>query len=429
MRQRQVLGARALVMAPQIRHVFRMVAVSPAAAEPVIRLRGVSKQYGGTRVLDNLDLEIPPKQTTVIVGESGSGKSVLIKLMNGLVLPDSGSVELFGRDTARVPRQELMALRRRVGTLFQSYALFDSMSVFDNVAFPLLEHSQLSRQEIAERAQELLTFFALDDAGPLPPAALSGGMKKRVSLARALITQPEVVLFDEPTTGLDPIMIEFVDKMLLDSRERYSLTSVIISHDMASAFNLADRMAMLHDGKISFVGTSHAFRSSARPEIRRFVSQQLSRLDAQTGANGDASEDTSDAGLAYADLIEPTEPPAVVVRNLHKQFGDRKILDGVNFYILPKRITTLIGGSGSGKTVTMKHILGLLVPTQGSVTVFGDHVASLSPAALLQMRRRFGMLFQGAALFDSMSVFDNVAFPLREMRAALRPLSPTSNAV
>ena len=398
---------------------------------PLLRLEGVSKRFGGHSVLSNLDLTVEAGSSLVVLGRSGSGKSVLLKLMNGLLMPDEGRVVAFGIDTARASRAELMQLRKRTATLFQNYALFDSMTVLENVMFPLVENTAMPRATLKQMALELLELLAIPHAAQLFPAELSGGMKKRVSLARAIITNPECVLFDEPTTGLDPVMIEFVDDLLIDVQRRFHLTSVIISHDMASAFRLADHLAMLHEGRISFWGTPDETKACEREEVRSFVAIASSRLGdhapqelahvedaaATPGTRGTpapAGSDDAHGALRFEDLPTPDIAPLVVVRDVVKAFGSRTILHGVSFFVEPRRITTLIGGSGSGKTVMMKHILGLLRADAGSVSVFGQELSALSERDLLRLRLRMGMLFQSAALFDSMSVQDNLAFPLRE---------------
>lgn len=399
----------------------------------IIELEDVYKSYGDLHLIKGLSLQVVHGESVVIMGESGSGKSQLIRLMNGLVLPDRGSVRLFGKDTREMTRRELMETRARIGTLFQNYALFDSMTVEENVAFPLIELKGEPAGKANKAARELLKTLGLADAGDLFPASLSGGMKKRVSLARALIMEPEIVLFDEPTTGLDPVMIEFVDQMLLDARKNFKITSVVISHDMASAFKLADRMAMLHEGRISFIGSREEARSTEQEEVRRFVHAATSRLSsAEEGddpsVEAEASSDghiayrsttgvaveRDDDGVSWDDLPEPEATPSVTIENVEKSFGDRKILHGASFYILPKRITTIIGGSGSGKTVLMKHVLGLFQPNAGRVTVFGEDMGNVSREKLIELRSQFGMLFQGAALFDSMSILENTMFPLLE---------------
>lgn len=420
-----------------------------------IELEDVYKSYGDLKLFEGLSITVYEGESVVVMGESGSGKSQLIALMNGLVLPDKGSVRIFGKDTREMSHRELMAARERIGTLFQNYALFDSMTVTENVAFPLVELKGMSRPEAAKKAQELLTTLGLGDAGALFPAELSGGMKKRVSLARAFITSPDIALFDEPTTGLDPVMIEYVNEMLIDAQAEYDLTSVIISHDMASAFKLADRMAMLHQGRITFIGTPDEARATTQEEVRRFVSSATSRLketipDAQDEATAQKGEHAQNAartvdptkdhgqrrdddreaidyrsetgvavigeeeGIRWAELPEPEETPIVTIEDVHKSFGDREVLKGLSFYVLPQKITTIIGGSGSGKSVLMKHILGLFYPTKGRVTAFGKSLNDVDEQELVTLRKRFGMLFQSGALFDSMTILENTMFPLIE---------------
>ncbi|MEM1349263.1 MAG: ATP-binding cassette domain-containing protein, partial [Myxococcota bacterium] len=211
-----------------------------AADGPIISLEGVTKSFGEVEVLKGLDLEIEVGKITVIIGASASGKSVLIKLMNGLMFADEGKVTLFGQDPKALKDRELDSLRKRVGTLFQNYALFDSMTVRENVAFPLIEHNAVHTKQAHDIADGLMTELGLPHALTMYPSSLSGGMKKRVALARSIVSNPELVLFDEPTTGLDPIMMEFVDDMIRTINDKYGLTSVIISHDMASTFRLAD---------------------------------------------------------------------------------------------------------------------------------------------------------------------------------------------
>ena len=410
----------------------------------MIELTDVHKSYGDLHLFRGLSLTVYEGETVVVMGESGSGKSQLIALMNGLVLPDKGSVKIFGKDTRDMSRRELMGARERIGTLFQNYALFDSMTVEENVMFPLIELQGMKAPEASRKARELLETLGLGDAGDLFPASLSGGMKKRVSLARAFITNPDVALFDEPTTGLDPVMIEFVDQMLIDAQKAYELTSVIISHDMASAFKLADRMAMLHEGTITFIGTPEEARKTPQEEVQRFVSSATSRLEETTNdkatRDATAKEHTLDHGTRRADerdaidyrsptgvavigdeegvrweeLPTPDTTPIVTIEDVHKSFGPREVLKGVSFYVMPQQITTIIGGSGSGKSVLMKHILGLFHATSGRVTAFGKSISDIDEKELLQLRQRFGMLFQSGALFDSMSILENTMFPLVE---------------
>jgi ABC-type transporter Mla maintaining outer membrane lipid asymmetry ATPase subunit MlaF len=377
-------------------------------ARPVIRLVDVSVSFGATRVLDKLNLDICPGKSTVIIGRSGSGKSVLLKLMMGLLKPTSGKVILFGRDLAEVKPVELLALRRRMGMLFQNYALFDALPIEENVAFSLLENSPLTRRDSLEHAHELIDVLGLHGSEKLLPSELSGGMKKRVGLARALVANPEVVLFDEPTTGLDPIMIHKVDEMLVLAKEKYQITSVIISHDLASTQRLADRVAFLHDGTIIFEGSYAELRATELPPVRAFLEgAQTSRLARST---------TPHAEPPPPEATAITDAPIVEFVDVTKKFGDKEVLRGINLPIYPKRTTVLIGASGSGKSVMIKHIMGLFKPDHGEIRVFGKDIVPLDDRELNQVRHKFGLVFQHAALLDWLNVYDNVAFPLRESR-------------
>lgn len=399
---------------------------------PVIRLRGVRKRFGDLVVLDGVDLDIHTGLTTVIAGESGTGKSVLLKMMNGLMLPDEGEVLLFGEDTRAVSGERLLALRKRVTMMFQGYALLDSMTVRENVAFPLYENTKMRWRDVIPLVDELLATLGLEGAGDQLPSALSGGMKKRVSLARAVISNPEVVLFDEPTTGLDPVMIEFVDKMIIETRERYGITSVIISHDMTSTLALADRLAMLEKGRISVYGEVDDVVASGRPLVEVFFSD-VGRLgerheagsppEGMLGVEGvegvesaqpDAAAPAPGAASRLVWELAPGEEALATLSGVHKYFGAHHVLRGVDLVIPRDRITVLIGGSGSGKSVIMKHIIGLFQPDSGTVEVFGLDLGRLTPLELLRLRERYGMVFQGAALLDALSARENVAFPLVE---------------
>jgi phospholipid/cholesterol/gamma-HCH transport system ATP-binding protein len=384
--------------------------------KPVIRLRGVVKRFDDHVVLDGLDLDLHTGLTTVICGQSGSGKSVLLKLMNGLLLPDEGTVELFGQDTRSLGVRQLIELRKRVSMMFQSYALMDSFTVHENIAFPIYENTSMRWKEISPLVRELLELLDLADAGNKMPSELSGGMKKRVSLARAVVSNPEVVLFDEPTTGLDPVMIEFVDDMIVKTRERYGITSVVISHDMTSTLRLADRIAMLDGGKIVAYGSVDEVLKSDADIVKVFF-EGADRVRGLGGSTGGAKPGAG-AAVAVAEAPAPAVPegeiPAVEVIDLHKSFGEHKVLTGVSIAMPKHSITVLIGGSGSGKSVIMKHIIGLFRPDSGVVKIFGTDLATLDTDAMLALRTRFGMLFQGAALLDSLSVRENVSFPLWE---------------
>lgn len=361
---------------------------------PVIELVDVALSFGDRRVFDGLNLTIMPGETTVIVGRSGSGKTSLLKLLMKLVEPSRGRVVVFGRDLATVSELELVELRRRMGMLFQNYALFDALSVEDNVEFSLRVSRDVPHRDAHQLSHQLIELLGLSGDERALPAELSGGMKKRVGLARALIAKPEIVLFDEPTTGLDPIMVEKVDAMIALAKQQYQITSVIISHDMASVKRLADRVAFLHDGKIIFHGTYDQLIASDLPPIRAFV-ETAPKLESSSRATVD---DTSIIELA----------------GVHKWFGDKHVLRGVDLAIERNRITALIGASGSGKSVIVKHVMGLLKPDRGKIFVFGKDIVAMRERELEAMRARFGLVFQHAGLLDGITVEENVAFPLVE---------------
>jgi len=257
----------------------------PAAAlPPMIQLIGLKKSFGAQEVLRGIDLIVQPGTTTVILGGSGQGKSVLMKHMIGLEDPDAGEVRINGRNICGLKGEDLNEVRREFGMVFQNAALFDSMSVFDNVAFPLVERTKLGHQEIASRVRAKLRLFALDESteGKFP-AALSGGMRKRVGLARAVILDPKIVLYDEPTTGLDPLTTEQVDEMIVHAKEVLGVTSVVISHDISSAFSIADQICFLHGGEIVEACPPGHVRQSQHPQLRRFLA---SWFEEQRGAVG-----------------------------------------------------------------------------------------------------------------------------------------------
>ncbi|HEY0479834.1 MAG TPA: ATP-binding cassette domain-containing protein [Kofleriaceae bacterium] len=379
---------------------------------PVIELDDVWVAFGDKQVLRGLTLQIIPGQTTVIVGRSGSGKSILLKVMMGLHKPDRGRVTLFGRDLATCSPVEVIELRKRMGMLFQNYALFDALTVDENVGFPLRENSSLPGREIERLSHDLIRILNLTGSENLLPAELSGGMRKRVSLARALIANPEVVLFDEPTTGLDPIMIAAVDDMIALAKDQYQITSVIVSHDMASTQRLADNVAFLHDGQIVFDGSYDEFTHSDLPPIQAFVEgAQTSRLSRA----GDPEPAQAVPTAAIRDA------PVVELVDVHKRFGDKDVLRGIDLAIYPRRTTVIIGASGSGKSVIIKHIMGLFKPDRGEIRVLGQDIVPMKDRELNEVRKHFGLLFQGAALLDWLSVYDNVAFPLRERGSGSRP--------
>jgi phospholipid/cholesterol/gamma-HCH transport system ATP-binding protein len=239
-----------------------------------IRVRGVHKTFGVHHVLRGIDLDIERGKTNIIIGGSGQGKSVLMKHLMGLLKPDEGHIWVDGQDTVPLDDVEMGKLRRKFGMVFQYAALFDSMNVVENIAFPLLERYSLPREEVMERVRELLRRLDLAHIAGIEqkfPAELSGGQRKRVGLARALIDRPQILLYDEPTTGLDPVATKNVDEMIRRTADDFGVTSVVISHDMASTFRIGDRVAMLHAGEIIVVGTADEVLHSPRPELREFI--------------------------------------------------------------------------------------------------------------------------------------------------------------
>jgi phospholipid/cholesterol/gamma-HCH transport system ATP-binding protein len=238
--------------------------------ESVILLDSVSKAFGAKQVLAAATLTITRGETVVVLGASGSGKSVTLKTINGLIPPDGGAVEVLGERVDQLSESRLAPIRRRVSYLFQGGALFDSMSVFDNIAFPLREHLDLDRDGIASRVEELLTMVELEGVGDLQPSELSGGMRKRVALARALALDPEIILYDEPTTGLDPVTGETIADLILDLDRRLGVTSVVVTHDMVLTRRVADRVVFLANGRFVFSGTVAEARSTAPEAVRRF---------------------------------------------------------------------------------------------------------------------------------------------------------------
>ncbi len=242
-----------------------------------IRFEGVEKAFGPHKVLDGLSLDIPRGLITFVVGRSGTGKSVTIKHAMGLIRPDSGRIWVGDQEVTALGRRALRRLRLRFGIVFQNAALFDSMSVYENVAFPLREHERsLGEAERRRRCEEVLAQVGLLYAIDKMPGELSGGMRKRVGLARALVMRPEILLYDEPTTGLDPILTAQVDKLIRDTQDSYpAMTSVVISHDMRATARIADYVAMLHEGRVVFEGDPAALASSEDPVVAQFVQGRL----------------------------------------------------------------------------------------------------------------------------------------------------------
>ena len=238
----------------------------------MVLLEKVTKRFGSQEVLRGIDLEVERGETCVVLGLSGSGKSVLMKHLIGLMRPDSGRIVIDGEDIAQLSGDALLRVRRKFGMVFQQSALFDSMTVGDNVAFPLREHTRESKLKIRQRVTEKLDALGLADMQNKFPAELSGGMRKRVGLARALILDPTCVLYDEPTTGLDPLTTDTVDAMIQDARKNYNVTQVIISHDVGSALKVADQVAVIHEGCIIAHQSPADLRQSEHPFVRRYLS-------------------------------------------------------------------------------------------------------------------------------------------------------------
>jgi phospholipid/cholesterol/gamma-HCH transport system ATP-binding protein len=237
----------------------------------MIRIEQLEKAFGSTAVLRGVDFEIREGETTVIIGRSGGGKSVLLKHLCGLLKPDRGRVVVDEVDLVPLAEDQLPPIRRKFGFLFQGAALFDSLTVFENIAFPLREKRDVPTAEITKRVNEALEVVGLAGAGGKKPAELSGGMRKRAGLARAVVGLPKYLLYDEPTTGLDPIRADTINNLILRLRDRYQVTGVAVTHDMASAYKIADRIAMLHEGRIQAVGTPAEIQASRDPLVQQFI--------------------------------------------------------------------------------------------------------------------------------------------------------------
>lgn len=245
--------------------------MSQAATAPVIELAGVDKSFGGQRVLRGIDLSVRRGKTRVVLGLSGSGKSVLMKHMIGLLHPDAGTVCVEGEDLAQLDAQQMLRVRRKFGMVFQQSALFDSMTVGQNVAFPLQEHTDWDKARVQERVLEVLRLVRMEDMAHKLPAELSGGMRKRVGLARAVVLTPSCVLYDEPTTGLDPLTTDSVDAMIMEAKDQLQVTSVVISHDIGSALKVADDIAVIHEGQLVADCSPAELRQSEHPFVQAFL--------------------------------------------------------------------------------------------------------------------------------------------------------------
>ncbi len=250
-----------------------------APALPIIEVVDLYKSFGSTQVLRGVNLTVDEGSTCVIMGTSGSGKTVLMKHVISLLKPDRGKVIVDGEDIVPMGPEELAVVRRKFGMVFQGSALFDSMTVFENVSFPLREHTKMKEPEMRQVVRHKLEIVGLVGIEDKYPADLSGGMRKRVALARAIVLDPKIVLYDEPTTGLDPITTDYVDQMILDARRALGVTSVVISHDVASSFKVGDTIAFLTDGKIVEQLPPKKLRQSEHPAVKLFLSTWFGKND------------------------------------------------------------------------------------------------------------------------------------------------------
>ena len=237
----------------------------------MITLKDINMSFRGKQILQNINLEIPQGQTMVIIGPSGSGKSTILRLIIGLLRPTAGEIWVKGQEISKLSEDELNKIRMGMGMVFQYSALFDSMSVGENVAFGLREHTDLSESEITKIVSRNLRMVGLGEREHVMPNELSGGMKKRVSLARAIAMRPEIMLYDEPTAGLDPIMSGIIDRLTMNTKRMLGVTSVVVTHQMSSAFTIADRIAMIHGGQIIEVGTVEEIKHSNNALVQQFI--------------------------------------------------------------------------------------------------------------------------------------------------------------
>lgn len=244
---------------------------APLSSESMIAVRGLTKRIGTQEILRGVDLEVAPGETLVIIGRSGGGKSVLLKNLLGLMQPNEGEIYIDGQNIIGMSERQLAAIRRKVGILFQGGALFDSMTVEENIAFPLREAGLRDNQLIEQKVAEMLEVIELQGQEKKMPVNLSGGMKKRVGLARAIVNRPSCILYDEPTSGLDPVVSDSINRLIRRLQERYRVTSVVVTHDMKSAYDVGDHIAYLHQGRIYFHGTPEEIQTSPDPIIQDFL--------------------------------------------------------------------------------------------------------------------------------------------------------------
>lgn len=245
--------------------------IAPPQRPEVLRIHALSKRFNGRPVLEGIDVSVPACETISILGGSGSGKTTLLKLIAGLIKPDRGRIWLFGRDSVPLSEEEMLPLRQRIGVVFQGAALFDSLTVLENIAFPLRVHTSASETEIRSRAAEVLEQVGLPGFGDRYPAELSGGTKKRIGVARALVLRPDLLLFDEPTAGLDPQNARMICELIGGLRRDLCETSVVVTHDLHCAFTVSSQITFLHEGRIVEIAAPDDFRRSPRPEVQQFL--------------------------------------------------------------------------------------------------------------------------------------------------------------
>jgi len=244
----------------------------------LFEVRGLRKAFGRNLVLNGLDIDIFDGEVVTIIGESGSGKSILLKAMMGLIEVDAGTIRFDGEDVTRQTERQWTQTRRRIGMLFQESALFDSLNVYENVGYALREQTTMTEEEIAKRVAETLALVDLPGIEGMAPSDLSGGMRKRVALARAVAVRPEVVFYDEPAEGLDPINVTRVNRLLLGLQKSLNVTSVVVTHNLKAAFAISDRLALIHDGEVAATGEPEAFLDSDDPVVREFIGDRMRRV-------------------------------------------------------------------------------------------------------------------------------------------------------